>query len=441
MNKPVRFFAINLSRPPIPRPAFFLPLRWALYLLLALVTAPAWPTDVVSSLYVTATARGPGKVIPKGRIAVPLDQDISFSFQPRGDAYEVQSVKVDGTSVGQPASYTFHQVNAPHTLKVVFARKKLEVVVTNQNPSAGHLQPSRTLQQVPYGASRIFTAKPKRGNLAVIRLDGNDVVQGRLNQRISYKLKHITAPHTLDALFVPSYTPPDPTTGGALNDTGVTRCGNAITNDAACNDAAAGTDQYPGQDAEQGRDASANAEADGHAGFSFIKLDGNGTALADQSASYATTPWSCVQDQVTGLMWEVKTDDGSLRDKDWRYSWYNSTGIHAGRSGGKPNGGTCVDTANCDTEKYVALVNAAVLCGRTDWRVPNRAELLSLVDYGAAAPPLIDGGFFPNSDAEPFWSTLPAGIDGSWSVDFASGDARSDHQSANHSLRLVRGGY
>lgn len=231
-----------------------------------------------------------------------------------------------------------------------------------------------------------------------------------------------------------------PATAAGLNDTGVILCANATVNDAACNDVAAGTDQYPGQDAEHGRDASASADADGRAGFSFIKLDNAGAPLPDQSAAYDVAPWSCIEDQVTGLTWEVSTDDDGLRDKDWRYSWYNSTGVDAARGNGIENGGSCLDSANCDTEKYLAAVNTAGLCGNADWRLPSRAELLSLVDYGGAAAPLVDAAFLPNSLGEAYWSASSDSTIGAWSVDFANGGSRAEDPATALPARLVRGG-
>ncbi len=328
------------------------------------------------------------------------------------------------------------------------ARKiKLEIQVINQNPSAGKLKPKKSFK-VPYGASRTIKAKPKRGNLAVIRLDGQDVAQGQRNKRVRYKLKKVVASHTIEALFVPQYTPPSrpetppstPELGIGLNDTGVTRCGNASSNDAACRDAAATTDQYPRQDAEYGRDVTANDPADGRAGFSFVKLDGAGAPLASQSATYAVAPWSCVRDRVTHLTWEVKTDDGGPRDRDWRYSWHDSAGIAGGRGRGRPNAGTCADLGACDTEKYVAAVNSAGLCGFSDWRLPTRSELLSLVDYGAPAAPLIDAGFFPDGVADAYWTSSRDGLRGPWTVDFADGSSRSQVRFDARPVRLVRGG-
>jgi hypothetical protein len=221
----------------------------------------------------------------------------------------------------------------------------------------------------------------------------------------------------------------------------VTTCANASAAGLPCNSETAGTDQFPEQDAENGRDVTANQDADGRAGFSFIKLDATGAPLPDQSATYDVTPWSCLLDQVTGLVWEVHTDDGGLRDRDWRFSWYNATGIQAGRTNGAANRGRCSDGANCDTEKYAAAVNAAGLCGAGDWRLPTRNELLSLVDYGAPAAPLLDAAFLPNTVSEAYWSASPTSTAAIWSVDFAAGGTRAEGCAAGRPVRLVRGGH
>lgn len=91
-----------------------------------------------------------------------------------------------------------------------------------------------------------------------------------------------------------------------LNDTGITWGGEYPTgNNSGCTGVA-----IDAQDCSSGRDATHNNDSDGDAGFSYTKLDSKGDPLSDQSVTYASTPWACVQDNVTGLIWEVKTDDG-----------------------------------------------------------------------------------------------------------------------------------
>ncbi|WP_308873334.1 hypothetical protein [Thiothrix subterranea] len=51
----------------------------------------------------------------------------------------------------------------------------------------------------------------------------------------------------------------------------------------------------------------------------FVKLDVNGGELPADADT-----WSCILDTKTGLIWEVKTNDGGLRDKDWRYQYDGS---------------------------------------------------------------------------------------------------------------------
>jgi hypothetical protein len=51
----------------------------------------------------------------------------------------------------------------------------------------------------------------------------------------------------------------------------------------------------------------------------FVKVDASGAVVADNSSQ-----WSCVYDSQTQSLWEEKTDNGGLRDKDWQYTWYDT---------------------------------------------------------------------------------------------------------------------
>lgn len=233
-----------------------------------------------------------------------------------------------------------------------------------------------------------------------------------------------------------------------LNDTGQVACANEFTVQLACNDNVVGTDVYPGQDAEQGRDATDANPDDGLGGFSFTKLDVDGTALADQQVEYTTTSWACVQDNVTGLTWEVKSDDDGLRDTDWTYSWFNSTGVNDGGDAGMENGGVCVDADNCDTEKYNAAVNAATLCGYTDWRLPDPIELMSILAFDAKPfatlsfplPPVIDTQYFPNTQRMRYWTNVSSAVNpAAVHIVFFGGNTSTESKGFATPLRLVRG--
>ena len=193
-----------------------------------------------------------------------------------------------------------------------------------------------------------------------------------------------------------------------------------------------------GQDAMFGRDVTHDDDSDGFAGFSFTKLDSSGNPLADQSVDYATTPWSCVLDNVTGLIWEVKTTSG-LQNTSSTYTWYNSTGVNDGGSAGTANGGTCSDGTGCDTEKYVADINAMGLCGATDWRLPNHGEILS-IDHNDGSAPYIDTRFFPNTASDLYWSSsvVAYDIDQAIGLYLNWGVISNDLKATPYRVRLVR---
>jgi hypothetical protein len=254
-----------------------------------------------------------------------------------------------------------------------------------------------------------------------------------------------------------------------INDTGITLCGDyanpganpgslfqndhdcaAVGATATTNGTDTSSDLVPGgQDAHYGRDANSltNSDADGRAGFSFTKLNSSGNPLPDQSANYATSPWDCVQDNVTGLIWEVKTNDGGLHHKAWVYTWYNSDASTNGGNSGATVGGTCFGgSSNCDTEKFVAAVNAAGWCGHNDWRLPTASELLSIVDNSVPYPgPTIDTNWFPNfptSVSFVFCSSSPYATDPAyvWGIPLYRGNLGIYFKFLAHYVRLVRVG-
>ncbi len=222
-----------------------------------------------------------------------------------------------------------------------------------------------------------------------------------------------------------------------LNDTGVTSCADADENNLDC--PATGV---PMQDADTGRDATLNDDSDGLAGFKFTKLDASGAELAADASD-----WTCVRDDVTGLIWEVKANDGGDRDGSNTYSWYDGDleplpgdpveepipGLDDG------------DPATIDnTEAYVDAVNASELCGYSDWRLPNVSELFSLTDLGSAGSPALDTAYFPNTADGLYWTGVShrdtSGFPGHvWGIDFTDGHLTPTDKTSLQSIRLVRG--
>lgn len=230
-----------------------------------------------------------------------------------------------------------------------------------------------------------------------------------------------------------------------MNDTGVTiqATDNAITLNQQ--------NLWPGQDGQRGSDVIAQSGAlpkagEGDAGFDFTKLNSNGDEQDADSGSF-----SCVRDNVTGLVWEVKTGDGALHDTGHRYSWYQ-TEDNGGFLGDENGADTSCTLTNCNTQAYVDAVNTQGLCGFYDWRLPTHHELLSLLHFGRISSAMIDIEFFPYTgdlQTAPLWYwTIIPGADGvqndaaqnAWAIDFASGVDNFLNKSTAARIRLVRAG-
>ena len=233
------------------------------------------------------------------------------------------------------------------------------------------------------------------------------------------------------------------TTTISLNDSGIDWGGDdpSVNKDDCSSNITAPQDCHQGRDA----DSSNNDDSDGHAGFSFTKLDSNGNALAASAAE-----WSCVQDNVTGLIWEVKTNDDELHDKDDSYTWYDTDSATNGGAVGYADseGSICYgynssDTSTyCNIEAFAARVNSAGLCGAKDWRVPSRQELRSIVDYSRINPS-IDVDYFPNTITNSSYSSASAyakNSDSSWQVKFFYGSDTFLDRYRGYPVRLVRSG-
>ena len=174
--------------------------------------------------------------------------------------------------------------------------------------------------------------------------------------------------------------------------------------------------------------------------FDFQRLNAEGAPYTG-SGDFTIQAWSCVADRHTGLIWEVKTTQAGLRNKDNTYTWYNPDQLLNGGDAGIPDGGKCSGSA-CDTKAYVEAVNSQGLCGAKDWRLPTQTELSTLNDPRIANPgPTLDTRFFPETQAAQYWTGVAYGSHyaGAWAWSFDFGYDRVDWKKNPKYLRLVRG--
>ncbi len=150
--------------------------------------------------------------------------------------------------------------------------------------------------------------------------------------------------------------------------------------------------------------------------FSYTKLDANGTPLPVGS----TDDWAMVLDNVTGLVWEKKTNDGSIHDRgDASYFTWNDAGT------------------------FIAALNEAGFGGYTDWRMPSIQELSFLGDFSVLSPgPIIDSAYFPYTKLDIYWSGTSCAAtpqETAWPFNFRSGFGGDPDQTNLYSVRAVRG--
>lgn len=212
---------------------------------------------------------------------------------------------------------------------------------------------------------------------------------------------------------------------------------------------------YPGQDASYGADRqTASGQVikvgDGEQGFDFTRLDNKGDAVENPSFTF-----SCVRDNVTALVWQVKDidDTSSLNYADQQFTWFVEN--DNGNFPGEPNtsSSSCnVQSQACNTQAYIDQINTQGLCGFFDWRLPLPNELQSIIHYGKSMPPMVDSVFFPylGSTVEQvlwYW-TSQSSADGvsndiannAWAYDLQSGNDGFLSKTSEQRVILVRAG-
>ena len=158
-----------------------------------------------------------------------------------------------------------------------------------------------------------------------------------------------------------------------------------------------------------------------------ISCPAPGEPLA-QDGSYSINPLSytdndngTVTDNNTGLVWQQE-DDGKT------YNWYQASGTYNA-------------TYNPTLQDVCGTLN---LGGHSDWRLPAKKELMSIVDYGIPySGPTIDTTYFPNTKSDYYWSSTAYAREPylAWTVLFYYGGVYpSDKNSYGFYVRCVRGG-
>jgi len=171
--------------------------------------------------------------------------------------------------------------------------------------------------------------------------------------------------------------------------------------------------------------------------FDMTRLNQDGSA--NDGSDYAKRPWACVMDNQSGLIWEVKKTEPGLQNINNTYSWYDPDQNSNGGFAGKAAAGVCTGS-DCDTASYIKAVNAQKLCGFTDWYLPSRFELNTIVDTSVPLPgPTLSKTFFPESLPGKYWTdtTFRTRRAGAWVWRFDQGSDYVVEKSEALNVRLA----
>ena len=162
----------------------------------------------------------------------------------------------------------------------------------------------------------------------------------------------------------------------------------------------------------------------------FTKLSNEGEVL-----DFEDSNWSCVWDQKTSLVWEVKSETEGLQYSMNTYTWFD------GNTGRENNmySNNCYWGESCNTQSFVDDINEAQLCTYTNWRLPTREELKTIINYYADDDILIDLDFFPNTQMGTYWTSMTAKDNSSlaYEIPFFYGGPIARDKSLDTHIRLV----
>ena len=210
-----------------------------------------------------------------------------------------------------------------------------------------------------------------------------------------------------------------------LPDTGQTKCYDNSAEMIAC--------PVPGE-AFYGQDGNYNINPP-----SYTKLDASGNALSDDATS-----WAMIKDNVTGLIWENKTNDGSIHDGSKIFTWCDRDSATNGLNQGICGTGTGTDNGATDTEAFIKALNDTHFGGFSDWRLPTPKELTTIVDRNLINP-AVNATWFPNTALIASWSSASDAHSGTsaWCIYFSEGIVNNGNCQKTYgyssAIRAVRG--
>jgi hypothetical protein len=168
-----------------------------------------------------------------------------------------------------------------------------------------------------------------------------------------------------------------------------------------------------------------------------VAVPDDGAVQAGATLSYTDNGDGTITDNNTGLMWEKKSDDGGLHDKDTVYPWSGD--------GSQETIWDWLDDINAE--------GGTGFAGYNDWRIANVKEYVSIVNYQTFSP-AVSAAFNTGCVASCTVLTCSCTVASyygsstsyasfppfAWLVFFADGHVGAGGKSSTNYVRAVRGG-
>ena len=154
----------------------------------------------ITGFTITPTTDINGTIRPAGPVSINYGNDTTFTIIPN-TGYHVDTVFVDGVSIGAVTSYRFANVTTNHTITVKFAINTYSLTssIAGEN---GTITPLG-ITTINYGGVQVYTITPNTG----YHIDSVFVDESYIGNRSHDTINYVTANHSLRAMFkINTYT-------------------------------------------------------------------------------------------------------------------------------------------------------------------------------------------------------------------------------------------
>jgi Glycosyl hydrolase family 9/Secretion system C-terminal sorting domain/Cellulose binding domain/Divergent InlB B-repeat domain len=184
------------------------------------------PGNITPTNYTITSSAGPnGAISPVGAVSVESGTSKIFTITPN-TGYQVDDVKVNGTSVGAVATYTFANVTANQSIAATFKTAITATsTITASAGANGVISPTGAVL-VTNGTNKTFTITPNAGyQVDDVKVNGTSV--GAVT---TYTFTNVTTNQSIAATFKASITPTSTITASAGANGAISPSGAVVVN-------------------------------------------------------------------------------------------------------------------------------------------------------------------------------------------------------------------